>query len=169
MSDMDETTERPGAGSWGVPEGGFALGGLAAGEADTTLGAEGGEAGSAAPEDLLIVPRGALVVLRKSGGLRFTSRSCVVYRSGRVERGSLAEGPARATHLSAAEMGRLRHLLLRARLASWERERPAAAPDAYSYEIAARYGNSTRRVELADHHIPDAIAPLVRALSKLLP
>ena len=49
------------------------------------------------------------------------------------------------------------------------RERPPASPDGYSYEIAARYGDNTRRVELADHHIPDAIGPLVRALTKLLP
>lgn len=141
----------------GVPEGGFDLGGLAAGEADTSLSAEE-----------LALPRGALVAFRKSGGLRFSSRSCVVYRSGRVERASL-EGPARPTYLSRHEIARLRHLLLRARLASWERLRPAPSPDGYSYEIVARFGTNVRRVELADGHIPHAIEPLVRSLSRLLP
>lgn len=164
MSDTDEM------GGWpeGMPAGGFDLGGLAAGEADTTLGARD-RAEPPAEDELLAVPRGALVAFRKSGGMRFTSRSCVVYRSGRVERSSTATGPARPTRLSPAEMARLRHLLLRARLASWERERPGPTPDGYSYEIAARYGSTTRRVELADPHIPDAIDPLVRALTKLLP
>lgn len=164
MSDSDEIGGRPA----GLPAGGFDLGGLAAGEADTTLRA-GDREEAPAEDELLAVPRGALVAFRKSGGLRFTSRSCVVYRSGRVERASAAAGRARPTRLSPAEMARLRHLLLRARLASWGRERPGPAPDGYSYEIAARYGSATRRVELADPHIPDAIDPLVRALSKLLP
>lgn len=164
MSDTDEM-----GGPQAMPAGGFDLGGLAAGEADTALRAGEPAPAEGEPDERLIVPRGALVVFRKSGGLRFTSRSCVVYRSGRVERSSLAEGRARPARLSAAEMDRLRHLLLRARLASWERERPGPPPDGYSYEIAARYGSTTRRVDLADHHIPDAIEPLVRALSKLLP
>jgi len=38
----------------------------------------------AAPADTLRLPRGALVAMRRSGGLKFRSREVVVYRDGRV-------------------------------------------------------------------------------------
>lgn len=170
MSDSDDTPRTP-PDPQEFPAGGFSLGGLAAGDADTTLGRrnEPPPPEVAPAGDSLILPRGALVTLRKSGGLRFSSRVCVVYRNGRVERADLASGPARPVYLSQNELQRLRHLLLRSRLASWVHIWGSPSPDAYSYEIAARFGHNIRRVELHDGGIPNAIEPLARSLSQLLP
>jgi len=168
MSDTDETRERPAGLGGSIPAGGFDLGGLAAGEYDTTLGPHGAGRAEPEPDDRLILPRGALVAFRKSGGLRFTSRTCVVYRSGRVERESLPEGPGRPEYLTPAELRRLWRLVLRAGLGRLARLPGRPSPDGYGYEIAARFGRTARYVTFDEWRVPAAATLLVRALTRLL-
>ncbi|NJN16676.1 MAG: hypothetical protein HC822_10585 [Oscillochloris sp.] len=144
------------------PAGGFNLGGAAADGFDSSL------QHPAPPPPSLILPRGALLIFAKSGGVRFTSRHCIVYRNGRVERGSLAH-MHRPTYLSAAEIRRLRRLVLRSRLALWAGYRAPAPRDGYSYELTARYGSNLRSATFADGAIPAIVAPLIRNLQLLLP
>ncbi|NNJ09241.1 hypothetical protein EKD04_002750 [Chloroflexales bacterium ZM16-3] len=141
---------------------GFALDGLSAGEYDTSLS-------QPAPDDAgeaLELPQGALLAFRRSGGLRFTTRTIIVYRDGWVL--SVDEQAAWRFHLRADELDRLAHLALRAQLA---RHRPSGAaqpPDAYAYEIAARIGRRVRRAEAMGGSIPAPLAPLIRSLARLL-
>jgi hypothetical protein len=141
----------------------FALAGLSAGEHDTSLSplAPAGD-----DSETLELPRAALLALRKSGGLRFSSRTLVVYRDGRVW--SDAEG-ARLRRIGADDLARLRHLALRARLARHGSPGAGQPPDGYAYEIAVRVGRRVRRAELLDGHIPAEVAALLRALRQRKP
>ncbi|HEX9372348.1 MAG TPA: hypothetical protein VF897_15140, partial [Roseiflexaceae bacterium] len=68
--------------------------------------------GEPAPaEDRLELPAGALVALRKSGGLKFSSREVVVYRDGRVtyqaippEEPEAARAPRKLTRAQLADL-----------------------------------------------------------------
>lgn len=153
MSDDEEPKGHP-----KIPREGIALGGLGSGDYDTSL---------RQPEEPLL-PQGALVAMRKSGGLRFSSRWAVVYRSGRVERGSNA-GLARAAYLEPAALRALWRLTLRSRLALYEGLKSQAGPDAYSYELAAQVGRNLREVQLQTGSIPPRMEALVRVMEKLLP
>lgn len=137
---------------------GYSLGGLSAGEYDTQL---------TSPEQMLQVPRDALLAYRISGGLRFRSRRLCIFRDGWVLVDDDEAGGARLRHLSPAALARLRHLALRARLAL---PRPGTAgqpPDGYAYEIAFRRGKQVRHMELMSGSIPAEVAPLLRALRRL--
>jgi hypothetical protein len=152
MSDPHTPDEQP-----DLPHEGLALG---AGEHDTGLGPSA--------DDELPAPRDALVAFRKSGGMRFTSRAIVVYRNGWVVPIEGTEG-ARPRHLGAEAMARLSRLVLRSGLA---RHRPAGVlqpPDRYAYAIVAYVGRSLRRAAAVDGAIPADLAPLIAALSRLLP
>ncbi len=143
-------------------QGGFSLGDLSAGEYDTSLGQPAPDAAGEALE----LPSGALLAFRRSGGMRFTTRTIFVYRGGWVL--SVDAQAARRFHLRPDELDRLVGLALRAGLA---RHRPSGAaqpPDGYAYEIAARVGRQVRRAEVMTGSIPAALAPLVRALARLL-
>jgi hypothetical protein len=156
MSDPDQPEDQP-----GPPPSGFALGGLGAGEYDTSLGQP-----APAGDDELTVPRDALLAFRKSGGLRFRSRAIVVYRNGWVVPADGAQG--KPCHLGEGAMARLTQLVLRSGLA---RAKPTGAqpPDGHAYEIVARIGGRVRRAEAMDGSIPVDFAALIRALSRLLP
>jgi hypothetical protein len=126
----------------------------------------------APPEtDLLRLPRGGLVAMRQSGGLRFRSREIVVYRSGKAVYRQLAptgEEPAsdtRQLHLS--ELVKLHHLLKQsnfAKLLVVGRQNP----DAFAYEIVARVGRRIHFVEAFEGSIPESLAPLIRKLQGLM-
>lgn len=157
MSDSEEPT------SAGIPLSGISLGLGGAGGFDISLSAT---PEPAPPAEEPLLPRGGLVALRKSGGLRFTSRSVVVYRSGRALIGGGPAAAPRERRLSAEELERLKGLILRARLA---RQRPTGSQpaDGYAYEIAARVSKRLRSVEVYDGAMPEAIRELVEALSAL--
>jgi hypothetical protein len=155
MSDLNQPEEQP-----GPPPPDFALGGLGAGEYDTSLGQP------APAGDELTLPRTALLAFRKSGGLRFRSQTVIVFRSGWVLRTEGAQD--KLCHLDAAALARLARLALCSGLA---RQRPSGArqpPDGSAYEVAARIGRHVRRAEVFDGSIPADLAALIRALSRLL-
>lgn len=119
-------------------------------------------------DDALQLPRGGWLALRKSGGLRFTSREVVVYRDGRVIASGTGIPPA-TRRLTAEERAALQVALDASGL---PRALPASGhqrPDAYAYEIAARLGRRTYRGEVVDGSIPPTLAPLIRQLQRLLP
>lgn len=126
---------------------------------------------SSAPDDSLALPRGALVALRKSGGLAFSSQELVVYRTGRVtQRGS---GVGRASYertsqqLDAEQIDELTLLLKQANFPRF----PAAtrhSPDTLVTEIIARVGRRVKAAELAPGGAPDGLVPLMRWLGALL-
>lgn len=127
-----------------------------------------------APEgdDRLTLPGGGLVAMRRSGGIRFTSRSVVVYRDGRVS----AEGdPAirgrnakETRRLSDEELAELYRALEGADLATLPPATGRQSPDAYAYEIAARVGGDDYSIEVFDGSIPGQLAPLVRLLTRYM-
>lgn len=178
MSDPKEREEKPAFPAEGVSLDGAAEGGfdssLRAGEgpADESLETEESEEGKPPREaepadtDRLGLPRGGLVAFRKSGGLRFTSRGFVVYRTGWVVP---LEGTAgRPRHMTSEALQALEALLLRSRLSRTYRK-AKGTPDGYTYEITARYGGHTRYAEVVDGAIPKEQARLIVVLQRLMP
>jgi hypothetical protein len=187
MSDPNEEQPR-------LPASGISLGGLGAGEYDRSLRAgegedaeadgadredegadledEGAEAGApparsvAADEEKLTLPRNGLVAFRKSGGLRFTSRGFVVYRSGWVV--PLEGTGGRPRHMTEAAREAVEALLLRSGMSRTHRKRSGGG-DGYAYEITARYGGRTRYAEFHDGAIPEEMRRLVEVLQRLMP
>ena len=130
--------------------------------------------GQTAPPDTdqLTLPRGGLVAMRESGGLRFRSREIVVYRSGKLVHRQLAPGgaqPAGHTRQAALpELVELHHLLKQIDFA----QLPATGrqnPDAFAYEIVARVGRKVQSIEVFQGSIPASLAPLINELRRLMP
>lgn len=114
----------------------------------------------------LELPRGGLVAFRKSGGLRFTSRGFVVYRTGWVVP---LDSTGRVRKLSREAREALRHRLLAARLGHIQVTPERARPDGYGYELTARIGLRTRRLEFDDGTIPPELSRLVELLQRMMP
>jgi len=125
-----------------------------------------------AGEDKLRLPRRGLVAMRKSGGLRFTSREVIVYRDGTVVTRDLttaAPGGGEATRrLDDGEFAALYRVLESAELPRGGSKPGRQNPDAYTYEVAARLGRGTRSIEVSDGSIPRSVAPLIETLSGLM-
>ena len=168
------------------PEPDAVLGHVGAGPRDTELnssvpraptshrkGTAQAPTGQPAPPDTdpLRLPRGGLVAMRQSGGLRFSSREIVVYRSGKLVYRQLAptgEEPASDTRqLPLSELVELHHLLKQSNLANLPPTGRQNA-DALAYEIAARVGRRLHFVEAFQGSIPESMAPLVRKLRDLM-
>jgi hypothetical protein len=118
------------------------------------------------PADTLRLPRGALVAMRRSGGLKFRSREVVVYRDGRVNYDDGESGPRTVWTLGDAEMAELRRTLDQANLAKL----PTAGrqnPDAFAYEIVARPSRRVYSAEAFLGSIPAALAPLIEQLNRI--
>jgi hypothetical protein len=118
-----------------------------------------------APADTLKLPRGALVAMRRSGGLKFRSREVVVYRDGRVNYDDGDGSPHTVWTLSDAEMAELRRVLGMAglpQLATAGRQNP----DAFAYEIVARPSRRAYSVEAFQGSIPASLAPLIEMLNR---
>ncbi len=172
MPNPEESEQRP-----ALPPTGLALSGLAAGDVDRTLKADA-EPTDAPPEaaappipptppndDQLALPRGGLVALRKSGGLRFRSRGCVVFRNGWVVPLVGTTGtPHRITDAACTE---LEALIQRSGM-SRSLRKARATPDGYAYELTARYAGRTRYAEAMDGVIPPALGELIEALQRVL-
>ena len=143
------------------------------GARDRAGGDDPGEvpAANAAPGDASpALPPGALVAMRKSGGLVFRSREIVVYGDGRVERGMVGGGQpttAERRTVDGAQLAALRRAVGRIDLA---RTPPPArpGPDTFVYEIALPTGGGVREIVVADGRIPETFRPLIRGLARLL-
>jgi hypothetical protein len=123
-------------------------------------------------DDALTLPPGALVALRKSGGLIFRSHTIVVYNDGRVETSRVGGGRAATSGtghtLGSAELAALRRALDQIGFTQLPATIGQQRPDAFVYEIAALVGKATRTAEVADGQIPATVAPLIRKLNQLL-
>lgn len=126
----------------------------------------------------LSLPKSALVVMRKSGGARFSARTVTVRRDGRIVR-SIEAGAAgdaddrqrasrkRPVRLTKPQLSQLRILLAQSRLGQAS-ARGAQPPDGYAYEIVGRVGRSAQSAEVFDGNIPAAMQPLIRMLNGCL-
>ena len=127
-----------------------------------------------ASSERLELPKGAMLALRKSGGLRFTSHEVVVYPDGRVtyEGGDTAKTALESRvrrKLTDAQIVRMRKLLDQVNFWRMPPTTGKQSPDAFAYEIVARISSKHNRVELFDGSIPDAMQPLVEQMNKLMP
>jgi len=124
-------------------------------------------------DDALTLPPGALVALRRSGGLLFSMREVVVYPDGRLVTSARGGGrPAQAGvvgALSAARLATLRRTLGETDLARLHAAPPVhPRPDAYAYEIVARPARLAPPLEVLDGAIPQELTSLIRLFSSLL-
>ncbi len=122
---------------------------------------------SAPVGDRLSIPEGGLVAMRRSGGLRFTSRTVVVFRDGRVTSQDRT-GPPTERMLDDQELA----ALYRALEDAFE-ELPAAStgrqnPDAYAYELVADLEGTEHSAEVFDGNMPKEIERLIRLLSSYI-
>jgi len=121
----------------------------------------------------LSLPKGALVAMRKSGGLHFTSQTVTVHRDGQVRhsregsRASKIKGAPRK--LSNQQLSQIRIAVSKAGMGAPLRKIVSQPPDSYAYEIVTRLGHKQNAIEVFDGTIPDAVKPLIRALSALMP
>jgi hypothetical protein len=122
--------------------------------------------------DAFRLPRSAFVGLRKSGGLRFTTREVVVYPDGRVAYDARGVPQKEYTRLrrvmNDGQVISLRKLLDQANF--WATEGGGEQnPDAYAYDIAARLGQRSNEITVYDGSVPENLKPLIERLSKYLP
>ena len=117
------------------------------------------------------MPVGALVALRKSGGLIFRSSEIVVYDDGRVETSAVGGGRAastgRARTLGDAELASLRRAIGRIDFDQLPATTGQQGPDSFVFELAALSDGTPRRIEVAEGRIPATVAPLLRELGAL--
>jgi hypothetical protein len=122
--------------------------------------------------ELLALPRRSVVVLRKSGGMRFSSREVTVFRDGRVGYRRVDTNPKarRRTvqRLTPAQMDEVRRLV---NSVPWTAPRFGAVqgPDSFAYELVARIGRSLQETEAFDGAIPPDLKPLIDALQSFMP
>jgi hypothetical protein len=119
-----------------------------------------------------VLPRGGLVVMRRSGGLKFSSREVVVYRDGRVVHRQHSDGMSiykgSTQRLAGEQLDEAMRLVDQAEFppyAGFGRRQP---PDALAYEIVARSRRRLKMAEVFQGRIPDSLAPLVAWLNRLL-
>jgi hypothetical protein len=124
-------------------------------------------------EEPLELPKGALVALRKSGGMKFSSHEVVVYPDGRVtlEGGDTTKTVVvRATRrLLDVQIVRMRRALEQSGFVRMKSQAGNQPPDAFAYELAARVGNRSNRLEFFTGSVPNSLQSLVEMLTQLLP
>jgi|GEM_PF-841152 len=131
----------------------------------------GGRSAAPPDEEPLTLPRGGLVAMRKSGGMRFSSREIVVYRGGKMtyRQSAPAAGPAVTTrHLTLAQLAELHYALQQSDLARLPARLGRPGGDTFAYEIVARVGRTVKAVEVFEGSIPASLAPLIRLLRGLM-
>lgn len=118
-------------------------------------------------------PRGALVAVRKSGGLFFSWRLLVVHRDGRlIYKSNEVGAPAEAHVIGRLAEGQLAELQALIGQTDWAVRAIGAqqpSPDAFSYELIARVGRKNEAAELFEGRIPATFKPLITRLNQLLP
>lgn len=124
-------------------------------------------------EERLVLPKGALVILRKSGGLRFTSQTVAVHRDGQVRHSSKGSRTSKIKgvprKLSNGQLGQIKIAVAKVGLNAPLPKIVTQSPDAYAYEIVAQSGRKQIAIEVFDGSTPDAVKPLIRALNALMP
>lgn len=151
---------------------GAVIGSLTSGDADKPVLAGAPSPAPAAPDAPLLLPKKALVIMRASGGLRFTSNEVVVFEDGAVTTRNALAADAQAVaakSLTNVQLNRIRDLLVPDTFKNAPKNAPAQKPDRYAYELAARIGRATKRAEVAEGSIPAELTKLVAELKKLLP
>jgi len=129
---------------------------------------------SAPPDDeRLKRPRGALVAVRKSGGIRFTWRLLVVRADGRLIYKSNEIGAPRAARpigqLDPAQLADLQALIAQTDFAAGSPGAARQNPDAFAYELIARVGHKNLFAEAFEGSVPEPLKPLIQRLNRLLP
>ena len=120
-------------------------------------------------DDRLRLPPGAFIAFRQSGGLRFRTREVSVYHDGHLtsrHEGQLAGGTT-VRRITPAEVADLQELITLSGLFELPGLIGRPNPDAYAYELIARLGPQTKRIEFFDNSIPSEVGPLVRQLKQL--
>lgn len=117
---------------------------------------------------MLELPQDGLVGLRKSGGIRFSSRDVIVLRSGWMVQHT-HDTALRPRRIRPSMMASLRRLTLRTQLGRYPQQIGRATPDGFSYELAARIDRVVHHVTVHDGSIPPTLEPLIRVLSRMLP
>lgn len=121
----------------------------------------------------LELPRGAMLVMRVSGGVHFTTQEMAVYPDGRVTHGtgdtSRKTYERAARTLNDAQVMRLRRLLEQSGFFRVTRAGDKQSPDTYAYEILARLGSKNNRIEVFTGTMPDGIQELVDYLMRWMP
>jgi hypothetical protein len=137
--------------------------------------------GQTPPErEELMLPKGALIAMRTSGGARPEAREVVVYPDGRITYDAHEKPDMRRPRtLTDARIAEIRHTLERInflRLPSTEGTPSAEGtpstegkPSGNRVQIAARIGARTNSVKYSKENLPVALAPLHEQLSALLP
>lgn len=118
----------------------------------------------------LQLPRGAWLVFRRSGGLKFSSRQVVIYPDGRATRGG-TDWPKQASasiKLNDAQMAELRQLVEQTGLVNLKSSGGQQPPDSYAYEIIISSKDKPTYVEVFDGTIPAVLVPLIQWLTKWL-
>ena len=124
-------------------------------------------------EEVLALPQGAWLAMRKSGGLLFSSREVAVYEDGRVTGSAIGGGrlerdsPPR--RLAPAQLAALRRAVEQIDFGRLPAVAGRQGRDAFVYELVARSGRTTHAVEVFEGAIPEQVAPLVEQLNRLLP
>ena len=122
-----------------------------------------------ADDDQLKLPRGAFIAFQQSGGLRFSTRSLIVYRDGRVisrRQGKLGvQGEAR--HITLEEVANLQETIAHSGLEKLSGSIGRPSPDGYAYELIARVGRKSQTFEFFDGSIPVEVKPLLKRLKQL--
>jgi hypothetical protein len=122
-----------------------------------------------ADEDQLKLPRGAFIAFQQSGGLRFSTRSLIVYRDGRVisrRQGKLGvKGEARRITLE--EVANLQEKIAHSGLEKLSGPIGRPSPDGYAYELIARVGRKSQAFEFFDGSLPVEVKPLLKLLKQL--
>jgi hypothetical protein len=137
------------------------------------------ESSSAAPPaapavaEPLELPKGAMVVLRLSGGMKFSSHEVVVYPDGRVTLGggdTAHDAYQRVSRrLLDAQIVRMRRALEQSGFFRMKAQTGSQPPDGYAYELVARVGNRFNRIEFFTGSVPNSLQPLIEQLTQLLP
>ncbi len=144
------------------------LGRIESGPRDSSL-----QPNSSSNEETLELPEGAIVALRKSGGLRFSTRTLIVYGNGEAlytaSRGSGLKTQSTALELTEAQQLRLRRALARINFSSLPKGPGRASPDAYVYEITVHTLGQTHSIEAWDGSIPAALKPVLEQLRRIMP
>jgi hypothetical protein len=132
-----------------------------------------GDQTPAASDERLVLPRGGLAAMRKSGGLLFSSREVVVYRSGKStyrQRGAgSGESAVETGHLTLAQLVELHQALKQSNLTRLPATIGRPGNDTFTYEIIARVGRVVAAVEVAEGSVPASLTPLIRELRRLMP
>ena len=122
-----------------------------------------------AEDDALRLPRGGLVALRRSGGLRFTVREVVVYGDGRITSGGTPTTRRGTRCLGEREMAEVWAALAASDLRHLPPTQGRQGRDGYAHEIVARLGGRKYATEVFDGSIPPSLAPLIALLLRLRP